>query len=42
MSVKYSKIQITVLIALRLILGYHFLYEGIDKVFNPDWTSGGF
>lgn len=42
MSVQYSKIQITVLTVLRLILGYHFLYEGIDKVFNPDWTSGGF
>jgi len=24
---------------LRLFIGWHFLYEGISKVFNPTWTS---
>lgn len=24
---------------LRILIGWHFLYEGITKVINPDWTS---
>lgn len=40
--IKYSKIQTIVLVALRLVVGYHFLFEGMDKLFNPNWTSAGF
>jgi len=40
--IKYSKIQISILVALRLVVGYHFLFEGMDKLFNPNWTSAGF
>ena len=25
--------------ALRILIGWHFLYEGIAKLVNPDWTS---
>ena len=41
---KYSKIQTIVLIALRLLIGYHFLFEGVDKLITPSpgWTSAGF
>lgn len=35
----YSKIQLTWLIILRLFIGWHFLYEGMIKVMNPNWTS---
>ena len=38
-SIKYSKIQLTVLVTIRLVIGYHFLYEGMDKLFTPGWTS---
>lgn len=24
---------------LRILIGWHFLYEGITKVINPDWTA---
>jgi uncharacterized membrane protein YphA (DoxX/SURF4 family) len=24
---------------LRIVIGWHFLYEGIAKVFNPNWSS---
>ena len=43
-SIKYSKIQTIVLVALRLVVGYHFLFEGMDKLFTPSpgWTSAGF
>ena len=38
----YSKIQIWWLLALRLLIGWHFLYEGLVKVLNPKWTSLGY
>ncbi len=30
------------LVLLRLAIGWHFLYEGLVKIFNPDWTPYGF
>ena len=38
----YSKIQLWVLVLLRLVIGYHFLFEGFNKLFNPMWSSTGF
>lgn len=40
--IKYTKTQTTILVLLRLVVGYHFLYEGVDKLFAPSWTSAGF
>jgi thiosulfate dehydrogenase [quinone] large subunit len=39
---KYSSIQLTALVALRVLIGWHFLYEGIVKVLNPYWSSAGY
>lgn len=36
---KYSKSQAGVLILLRIAIGWHFLYEGLSKIFQPDWSS---
>lgn len=30
------------LIALRLAIGWHFLYEGLVKLANPNWTSASY
>ncbi|MGB5376484.1 DoxX family membrane protein [Muriicola sp.] len=30
------------LIFLRILIGWHFLYEGVIKLFNPDWTAFGY
>ena len=38
----YSSIQLTALVVLRILIGWHFLYEGFAKVLNPDWTAAGF
>jgi thiosulfate dehydrogenase [quinone] large subunit len=38
----YSKLQLTSLVLLRFLIGWHILYEGIAKVLNPQWTSAGF
>jgi thiosulfate dehydrogenase [quinone] large subunit len=27
------------LVLLRILIGWHFLYEGIIKAYNPSWTS---
>ena len=34
--------QLTWLVILRIVIGWHFLYEGLVKVFNPSWTSYGY
>jgi len=39
---KYSTTQLTVLVILRLVVGYHFLYEGFDKLLSSNWTSSSF
>lgn len=36
---QYSKNQLFFLASLRILIGWHFLYEGLIKVFNPGWTS---
>lgn len=30
------------LTVLRIAIGWHFLYEGLTKVANPDWSSAGY
>jgi thiosulfate dehydrogenase [quinone] large subunit len=39
---KYSKWQFTALLLLRVLIGWHFLYEGLVKLINPDWSSIGY
>lgn len=38
----YTKIQISFLLLLRFVTGWHILYEGIAKAVNPQWSSLGF
>jgi thiosulfate dehydrogenase [quinone] large subunit len=38
----YTRTQLTALVVLRVLIGWHFLYEGIVKVLNPYWSSAGF
>jgi len=38
----YANPQITMLVILRILIGWHFLYEGVVKILNPYWTSAGF
>ena len=39
---KYSKWQFSALLLLRVLIGWHFLYEGLVKLINPDWSSIGY
>jgi thiosulfate dehydrogenase [quinone] large subunit len=38
----YTKWQLTALVLLRVLIGWHFLYEGFAKLLNPDWSSSGY
>lgn len=37
-----SNIQVFWLVALRVVIGWHFLYEGLVKVTNPNWSAIGY
>ena len=36
---KYSALQLFALTILRISIGWHFLYEGLVKLYNPTWSS---
>jgi len=42
MDKKFTNVQIIMLVILRVSIGWHFLYEGLVKLLNPNWTSIGF
>jgi len=39
---KYSNWQLAALVLLRILIGWHFLYEGITKLMNPNWSAASF
>jgi thiosulfate dehydrogenase (quinone) large subunit len=38
----YSRPQLWLLTALRMAIGWHFLYEGVVKLWSPNWSAGGY
>ena len=42
MSQPQTTFQTTALVTLRLLVGWHFLYEGLAKLTNQYWTSAGY
>jgi uncharacterized membrane protein YphA (DoxX/SURF4 family) len=42
LSISGGRLQITALFLLRMVIGWHFLYEGLSKIFTPGWTSKGY
>jgi uncharacterized membrane protein YphA (DoxX/SURF4 family) len=39
---KSHKFLVYSMVALRIVIGWHFLYEGISKVLTPGWTSADY
>jgi len=37
-----NELQLCGLIGLRVLIGWHFLYEGVAKLLNPFWSSAAF
>jgi thiosulfate dehydrogenase (quinone) large subunit len=38
----YSRTQLVFLVALRVAIGWHLMYEGLVKIFQPGWSSYGY
>jgi thiosulfate dehydrogenase (quinone) large subunit len=38
----YTTVQRFMLVALRVFIGWHILYEGFSKLLIPNWTSASF
>ena len=38
----FGTFQLMSLVSLRMLIGWHFLYEGLAKITNPYWTSAGY
>lgn len=38
----YSRSQLFWLVALRVLTGWYFLYEGLSKVLSPNWSAFGY
>jgi thiosulfate dehydrogenase [quinone] large subunit len=38
----YSAPQLYALVTLRVFIGWYFLYEGLVKLLNPNWTAYGY
>ena len=39
---KLSRVQLVTIVALRVLIGWHFLYEGLSKLTNPGWSASGY
>ena len=39
---KYTTKQSIAIAILRILIGWHLLYEGLIKIMNPNWSSYGF
>jgi thiosulfate dehydrogenase [quinone] large subunit len=38
----YSRLQLISLTVLRVLVGWHLLYEGVSKLINPYWSSAAY
>src|SRR5512136_2885961 len=41
-STSLTRPQSLLLSILRIVIGWHFLYEGVSKILIPKWTSAGY
>jgi thiosulfate dehydrogenase [quinone] large subunit len=41
-DITLKKNPINALIFMRILIGWHFLFEGIVKLYNPSWTASGY
>jgi thiosulfate dehydrogenase [quinone] large subunit len=39
---RLTGVQMAAVVALRVLIGWHFLYEGIAKLTAPSWSAAGF
>ncbi len=37
-----TRLQMTTIVVLRVLIGWHFLYEGVAKMMKPNWSAAGY
>lgn len=42
MKNQYSRLQLFSLTLLRVVIGWHFLYEGLSKLFSTQWSCAAY
>ena len=42
MDDKYTVVQKFALVLLRVVIGWHFLYEGVAKLLKANWSAAGY
>lgn len=38
----YTNRQLSILVLLRVVIGWHFLYEGVSKLLTPAWSAAAY
>lgn len=41
-TLHYTGSQLSILVILRVVIGWHIFYEGLTKILNPNWSSLGY
>lgn len=39
---RYTHLQMIALVVMRVLIGWHFLYEGVAKMLKKDWSAAGY
>ena len=39
---RFNRLQMTAIVLLRVLIGWHFLYEGAAKLLKPNWSAAGY
>jgi thiosulfate dehydrogenase [quinone] large subunit len=39
---RFSGVQMTAIVIMRVLIGWHFLYEGLAKLTAPSWSASGY
>ncbi len=39
---KFNNLQMIALTIMRVLIGWHFLYEGVAKLMKPNWSAAGY
>lgn len=37
-----TRLQMATIVVLRVLIGWHFLYEGVAKMMKPGWSAAGY
>ncbi len=42
MEERFTRVQMVALVVMRVLIGWHFLYEGIAKLLKTNWSAAGY